>query len=578
MLRPSIKRKIVGIATGMIVLAVITSVMSMALASRVGHLLDELTNRYIPAYGDLARVDIRSLERALTLRRMIIAKMQTPPDEASAAAQLKAFEEKGPEVQREAEAARNLIKAIIADPSTPSDDVALTRIDDRIDTAVNDLRHRLDEEIGQLLRQLEGQNFKEVLSGLARVDSLYDEFNQKMDLIRADMLQQVHASASTVIRNQQRAIWISAIVTAIAAALGFMFAMLVGSGITRPVYRLLEGTREVEAGRFDKSIPVTTRDEIGQLSIAFNGMIERLRNNERIREIFGKYIDPRVAQDLLDQPAVVATQGQRRVMTVMFCDMKGFTTLSEGVTPQGLVKVMNRYLSMMSEPIRNHRGIIDKYIGDAIMAYWGAPFVEETDQAGFACLAAIDMVERVGALRQELPELLGVRTIPMQCDIRIGIATGEALVGSIGSEFMMSYTVMGDTVNLASRLEAANKAYGSHCLVSGATVAAAKDAAIEVREIDRVVVLGQSQPQVIFEIMGRRGELASNAMQLRTRYEEGLMAYRAGRWDEARAALDAGLAAVPGDGPSTMLVKRIDDLQKNGPPANWDGSWRLDSK
>ena len=578
MLRPSIKRKIVGIATGMIVLAVITSVMSMALASRVGHLLDELTNRYIPAYGDLARVDIRSLERALTLRRMIIAKMQTPPDEASAAAQLKAFEEKGPEVQREAQAARNLIKAIIADPSTPSDDVALTRIDDRIDTAVNDLRHRLDEEIGQLLRQLEGQNFKEVLSGLARVDSLYDEFNQKMDLIRADMLQQVHASASTVIRNQQRAIWISAIVTAIAAALGFMFAMLVGSGITRPVYRLLEGTREVEAGRFDKSIPVTTRDEIGQLSIAFNGMIERLRNNERIREIFGKYIDPRVAQDLLDQPAVVATQGQRRVMTVMFCDMKGFTTLSEGVTPQGLVKVMNRYLSMMSEPIRNHRGIIDKYIGDAIMAYWGAPFVEETDQAGFACLAAIDMVERVGALRQELPELLGVRTIPMQCDIRIGIATGEALVGSIGSEFMMSYTVMGDTVNLASRLEAANKAYGSHCLVSGATVAAAKDAAIEVREIDRVVVLGQSQPQVIFEIMGRRGELASNAMQLRTRYEEGLTAYRAGRWDEARAALDAGLAAVPGDGPSTMLVKRIDDLQKNGPPANWDGSWRLDSK
>ena len=127
-----------------------------------------------------------------------------------------------------------------------------------------------------------------------------------------------------------------------------MFAMLVGSGITRPVYQLLEGTREVEAGRFDKSIPVTTRDEIGQLSIAFNGMIERLRNNERIREIFGKYIDPRVAQGLLDQPAVVATQGQRRVMTVMFCDMKGFTTLSEGVTPQGLVKVMNRYLSIKS--------------------------------------------------------------------------------------------------------------------------------------------------------------------------------------------------------------------------------------
>ena len=244
MLRPSIKRRIIGIATGMIILAVITSVMSMVLASRVGHLLDELTNRYIPAYADLARVDIRSLERALVLRRMIIAKMQTPPDEASAAAHLKAFEEKGPEVEREAEAARKLINAIINDPSTPSDDVALTRIDERINTAVNDLRHRLNEEIGQLLRQLEGRNFTEVLHGLARVDALRDEFNQKMDVIRADMLGQVHVSASTVVRNQQRVIWISAIVTAIAAALGLVFAMLVGSGITRPVYRLLEGTRE----------------------------------------------------------------------------------------------------------------------------------------------------------------------------------------------------------------------------------------------------------------------------------------------------------------------------------------------
>jgi hypothetical protein len=120
---------------------------------------------------------------------------------------------------------------------------------------------------------------------------------------------------------------------------------------------------------------------------------------------------------------------------------------------------------------------------------------------------------------------------------------------------------MGDTVNLASRLEAANKVYGSHCLISEATVAAAGDAAIEVREIDRVVVLGQSQPQVIFEIMGR-SELASNAMLLRTRYAEGLTAYRAGCWDEARAAFNAGLAAVPGDGPSMTFVKRIDDLQK----------------
>src|SRR4029077_8429568 len=184
----------------------------------------------------------------------------------------------------------------------------------------------------------------------------------------------------------------------------------------------------------------------------------------------------------------------------LFCDMKGFTRLSEGMTPQGLVKVMNHYLSTMSAPIRSHRGIIDKYIGDAIMAYWGPPFTENSEQARLACLAAVEMADRGTALRTELPELLGVRTVPSDCDVRIGIATGEVLVGSIGSEFMMSYTVMGDAVNLASRLEGANKIYGSHCLVSAPTVEAASEA-VEFREIDRLVVVGQAQSTAVFDII-----------------------------------------------------------------------------
>jgi class 3 adenylate cyclase len=239
--------------------------------------------------------------------------------------------------------------------------------------------------------------------------------------------------------------------------------------------------------------------------------------------------------------------------------------------------VMNHYLSTMSGPIRSHRGIIDKYIGDAIMAYWGPPFTEDDEQARLACLAAIEMTDRVPKLRTDLPELLGVRTVPSDCDVRIGIATGEVLIGSIGSEFMMSYTVMGDAVNLASRLEGANKIYGSRSLVSEPTVTAAGDA-IEFREIDRLVVVGQTHPVAVFEIMGRKGELTPEQLSLLGRYSEGLAAYRARRWDDARRAFRAALEAVPDDGPSMVLIKRIDGFEANPPAGDWDGSWHLDHK
>jgi adenylate cyclase len=576
MFSQTIRRKIVGIALGLVILMVVTSALSMLMARRVAHLLDELTNKYIPAYGHLARVNVRSLERALALRRMVIAKMQTPPDDAGYAERLQLYKDKAREVDGEAGAARRLIVSIIDDVSTPSDNVALARIDDRIDGAVNDLRRHLNEESMQLIAQLEAGDFIEARRTLRRADALRDEFNQKIDAIRADMLAQVVVSASVVMRDQQRLVLITIIVTAIAAILGLTFAYLVSGGITRPVQLLLEGTRAVEAGHLDRSIDVKTRDEIGQLSAAFNRMIEQLRLKERIRQTFGRYIDPRVAEGLLDQPAT-ATEGQRQTMTVMFCDMKGFTTLSEGMTPQGLVKVMNRYLSTMSAPIRTQRGIIDKYIGDAIMAYWGPPFIEEADEAKCACTAAVEMIERVAGLRKELPELLGVRAIPTECDVRIGIATGEALVGSIGSDFMMSFTVIGDTVNLASRLESANKIYGTRCLASEATIAAA-DSAVEVREIDRVVVVGQTQPQAVFEIMGRAGELSAQQVLLRSHYSDGLTAYRARRWDEANNAFNLALETVPSDGPSLAMLSRVKSVRNKPPAADWDGSWRLDQK
>ncbi|HLG82020.1 MAG TPA: adenylate/guanylate cyclase domain-containing protein [Bradyrhizobium sp.] len=576
MIRQSIRRRIVAIAVGLIVLMVATSILSMVMAGRVGHLLDELTNRYVPANAHLTRISVLSLERALALRRMVIAKMQDPPDELGYRRRKQLYDTKDAEVDQEADAARKLISDVIADTSTPSDNTALARIDSRIDSLVSEFRHHLKQESVELIAALEVRDFAAVRHSLARTDALRDEFDEKVEAVRADMLKVSYGAIATIKSEQTQAVLTSGVVTALAAIVGLLFANFVSGGIIRSVRQLLEGTRAVEAGHLDQSIDVRTADEIGQLAAAFNRMVVQLRDNQRVRETFGKYIDPRVVEGLIERPNLTAAEGQRRVMTVLFCDLKGFTSLSEGMTPQGLVKVMNRYLSIMSEPIRTHRGIIDKYIGDGIMAYWGPPFVDEADHARFACLAALEMVDRIATLRHEIPELLGVLGTPMEtCDIRIGVATGDALVGSIGSDVMMSYTVMGDVVNFASRLEGANKVYGSRNLVSERTISAA-GATLEVREIDRIIVAGHTHSEVVFELLGMKGKVQPQQLTLRDRYLEGLAAYRERRWDDARAKFGASLEAMPGDGPSIAMLQRIESIKASPPPPDWDGAWHVE--
>src|SRR5205823_5254304 len=289
-----------------------------------------------------------------------------------------------------------------------------------------------------------------------------------------------------------------------------------------------KGTLAVQQGVLETEIPVTSRDEVGELTASFNSMVRELRAKARIRETFGRYVDPRIVEGLIENTDALAGGGDRRVMTVFFCDMKGFTGLSEGMTPAGMVRIVNRYLAMMSEPIRRHRGIIDKYIGDAIMAFWGPPFTQPEEQAAFACMAGLEQLAALETYSAELPELMGIKRVP-HVDMRIGAATGEAIVGNIGSDVSMSYTVMGDAVNLASRLEGANKAFGTRFLVNSRTAEMAGEL-FEFREIDLILVDGKQEPEHAFEVVGRRGELTLAVRALLERFAEGLAAYRRRAW------------------------------------------------
>jgi adenylate cyclase len=227
--------------------------------------------------------------------------------------------------------------------------------------------------------------------------------------------------------------------------------------------------------------------------------------------------------------------------------------------------------------IHEHHGVIDKYIGDAVMAFWSAPFSAGDDHASDACLAALAQQEAMIALRAQLPEITGMRRNPPKLVIRMGIATGEAVVGTVGSAAARSYTVIGDTVNLASRLESVNKVYGTSIILSEETYRLAQQV-IEARELDLITVAGKTEPVRIYEAMGRAVELSSEQNELRDLFAGGIAAYRRQDWDEAQTHFESCLRTTAEDGPTHLFLERIALLRSTQPPADWNGIWHLSEK
>jgi adenylate cyclase len=299
-------------------------------------------------------------------------------------------------------------------------------------------------------------------------------------------------------------------------------------------------------------------------------MVEELRAQERIKDTFGKFVDPRIVSRLIDSGA---DQAERRTLTVFFSDIKQFTSISEQLTASAVVHLLNSYFGAVAEVIHAHHGFIDKYIGDAVMAFWIPPFSAGDDHASDACLAALAQQEAITALRAQLPEITGMRRDPPKLVIRMGIATGEAVVGTIGSASAQSYTVIGDTVNLASRLESINKIYGSSIILSEETYRLAQQV-IEARELDLITVAGKTEPVRIYEVMGRVGKLEPEQSELRELFADGLAAYRQQDWDEAQAHFESCLRTAEEDGPARLFLERIALLRSAPPPADWGRIWR----
>ncbi|NWF56562.1 MAG: CHASE2 domain-containing protein [Syntrophaceae bacterium] len=295
------------------------------------------------------------------------------------------------------------------------------------------------------------------------------------------------------------------------------------------------------------------------------------RQKRQIKQAFSHYMSDLLVQDLLKHPEKLRLGGEKRVLTVFFSDLAGFTSMSEKLTPEEVVTLLNRYLTAMTDIILASGGIIDKYEGDAIMAFWGAPIPQE-DHASRACLAALDNQSRLAELREEF-----IRMGLPPVHARIGINTGEMIIGNLGSSQRFDFTVIGDSVNLASRLEGAGKEYGTSILISEETYRQAEPA-VEVRELDLLQVKGKQLPVRIYELMAKKDDLDADRIRVRALFAEGLDLYRKQEFDLAAARFNQVLELAPDDGPSKTFFRRCRSYKENPPGPGWDGVYRLTTK
>lgn len=316
-------------------------------------------------------------------------------------------------------------------------------------------------------------------------------------------------------------------------------------------------------------VPLQLQIILTWAAITLQGYLTEGREKAQLKKEFSTVLAPTVVDELLKNPELAGLGGDERVMTVMFSDIRGFTSMSEQMTPEGLTQFLNEYLTPMTDILIEHKGTLDKYMGDAIMAFWGAP-IEQEDHAVRACHAAVDMMDELNRLQAKWrsegkPEI----------DIGIGLNSGMMRVGFMGSARMRNYTLLGDNVNLGSRLEGINKSYGTNIIISESTMELCKGR-VYGRRIDAVRVKGKREPVVIYELRGKETPPPDEKEFIDT-FEAALDAYRAKKFEEAKATFET-LAKEHDDKTSAIYVERCNRFLEDPPPDNWDGVYEMKTK
>ena len=426
----------------------------------------------------------------------------------------------------------------------------------------------------ELMRQgrvAEAKKATSDLSNFEYLDPLVAAVRQTSNHLAISALDETRSNISAII-------WANSALFLAASVLGLFVFLFITGRLQNAFRRLTSAFHETADGKYSDPLPVTSGDEIGDLTTSFNTMVDQLKSKEKLREAFGQFLDPRIVANVVNpSTGELRHSADRRKVTIFFSDIAGFSGIGEQLTADNIVGLLNHYFTAATTCIRQHHGIVDKFIGDAVMAFWTTPFSEGEDHARDACFACLEMRPAFAKIEQEISQITGLRRNIPKFHVRMALATGDTLIGTIGSATTKSFTVIGDTVNIASRLEGVNKVYGTDLIINEDCYRLA-ELEIEAREIDFVAVYGKTEPVRIYELLSKMGQLDPKTAELRDAFAIALQLYREQKWTEAEKAFQNCLKISKNDGPSIEFLTRIATFARTPPPKDWNGVWQTASK
>ena len=571
--RQTIAAKIFGLAIILLLLTIGLACFLLFEVTRTTQDLTVVANFDVPLTQSVARLHEFGLRRRLAFERWFGALNAAEPNPEIVAEATENYALFTRKLTEEFSAARRIIGAYPKNAPGSQTLAEVATLLDQIEPAYQIINNRQREVLDM---QLAGQHDK-ANQQLNLLNDIQRTVQNQRESVNSKMAAWAASAAKATEQRERRVFWLTIAATISTVLLGITVAALITNRLSKPVRSLATAMRDVQQGNLDIQLPVGSTDEVGRLTDSFNFFVKELRSKERMKQTFGKYIDPRILEHVLAQPGVEAVGGGRRDMTVSFADLVGFTSLSERLTPLLMVTLLNRHFGLQAIAVQEHHGVVDKFVGDSVMAFWGPPFVKPEEHAVLACRAAQAQLGALDALRRELPDITGLRRDLPAIDLCIGICTGEVVVGNIGSDNTRSYTVIGDTANLAARLERANRVYGTQILVTE-TTAQMTGSQFEMREIDTIFVKGKTETTRILELLSAAGQLSEELARLRERYEQARRTYLAQEWDLAEVIFRECLQIRPNDGPSRVFLERIQVLRRNPPDKDWNGVWQLVEK